>query len=378
MPAYKLFVPRLLLIAALCAGMPMMAEEIIPSEAGPLKLETITTGLKVPWSFSFLPDGTALVGERDAGRLHRLNVLDGSREPVTGLPPMLTDGAISSGLFDVRPHPDFGRNGWVYLVYGVGTPEACGLAVDRMTLDGNVLRDGVRLFTAAPLIDSKWHFGGRLAFANGYLFITTGDGFQHSQLAQDLGAHQGKVLRLHEDGRVPKDNPFVDRPGALPEIWSYGVRNPQAMAVHPVTEDVWIIEHGPQGGDEVNIIRAGNNYGWPVITYGEEYGGGPIGDGIQRKTGMEQPLYFWTPSIAPSGMTFYTGTAVPGWQGSIFTGALALKHINRLVLEGDRVMHEERLLQDKGWRVRFVEQGPDGKLYFGVDEGLVMRLGPAE
>jgi glucose/arabinose dehydrogenase len=378
MPANKLLVPRLLLLAALCAGLPAIGEEIIPSEAGPLKLETVTTGLKVPWAFSFLPDGTALVGERDVGRLHRLNVRDGSRVPVVGLPPMLTDGAISSGLFDVRPHPDFVSNHWVYLAYGVGTPEACGLAVDRMTLDGTVLRDGVRLFTASPQIEAKWHFGGRLVFSDGYLFVSTGDGYLHSQLAQDLGSHQGKVLRLHEDGRIPKDNPFVDRPGALPEIWSYGVRNPQGMAVHPVTGEVWIIEHGPQGGDEVNIVRAGNNYGWPVITHGEEYGGGPIGDGIQRHVGMEQPLYFWTPSIAPSGMAFYTGTAVPRWQGSIFTGALALKHINRIEIEGEWVLHEERLLEDKGWRVRFVVEGPKGRLYFGVDDGMIMRLSPAE
>lgn len=378
MPTCRLIVPGLLLITIMGAALPVLGEEIIPSEAGPLKLETVTTGLKVPWSFSFLPDGTALVGERDVGRLHRLNVHDGSRVTVTGTPPMFTDGSLSSGLFDVRPHPDFARNRWVYLAYGVGTPEACGLAVDRMTLDGTALKNGTRLFTASPKINAKWHFGGRLAFSDGYLFVTTGDGYQKPQLAQDLGVHQGKVLRLHEDGRIPKDNPFLDSPGALPEIWSYGVRNPQGMVVHPVTRDVWIIEHGPQGGDEINIIRPGNNYGWPVISYGEEYGGGPIGDGIQRKAGMEQPLYFWTPSIAPSGGTFYTGTAVPRWQGSLFTGALALEHINRLVLDGERVMHEERLLQDRGWRVRFVEQGPDGRLYFGVDDGMVMRLGPAD
>ncbi len=392
MLVYKLLVLRWLLLAALCAsplGMAteitpreadpaVMAPELIASEAGPLKLETVTTGLEVPWAFSFLPDGSALVGERDAGRLHRLNVRDGSRVPITGLPEMLADGAISSGLFDVRPHPDFARNHWVYLAYGVGTPSACGLAVDRMKLEGNALHEGVRLFTATPQLDGRWHFGGRLAFSGAYLFISTGDGYKHSALAQDLGVHMGKVLRLHHDGSIPKDNPFVATEGALPEIWSYGVRNPQGMAVHPVSGEIWINEHGPQGGDEINIVRAGINYGWPVITYGEEYGGGPIGEGIQRKTGMEPPLYYWTPSIAPSGMAFYSNAAMPRWRGNIFSGALALKHLNRLVIEGERVIHEERLLAEKGWRVRFVEAGPGGSIYFGVDDGMIMRLGPAD
>lgn len=391
MPACKLPATRWLLLASLGAApqaMPTemtpgeadplpMAGELVSSEAGPLMLETVTSGLKVPWAFSFLPDGSALVGERDAGRLHRLDVRDGSRVPVTGLPEMLTDGAISSGLFDVRPHPDFANNHWVYLAYGVGTADACSLAVDRMKLVGSELSEGVRLFTATPQLDAKWHFGGRLAFSGDYLFITTGDGFKHSSLAQDLGVHMGKVLRLHHDGSIPKDNPFLATAGALPEIWAYGVRNPQGMAVHPISGEIWINEHGPQGGDEINIVRAGINYGWPVISYGEEYGGGPIGEGIQRKAGMEQPLYYWTPSIAPSGMTFYNNAAIPQWRGNIFSGALALKHLNRLVIEDERVIHEERLLAEKGWRVRFVEEGPDGYLYFGVDDGMVMRLGPA-
>lgn len=349
----------------------------IVSQAETFKIEVVTEDMDIPWTMEFLPDGTALVGEREPGALYRLDVKTGQRTAISGLPDMLRDREISSGLFDVRVHPDFARNGWVYLAYGVGNKEGNGLAVDRFKLSDNVLTGGERLFETSPKVAGKWHFGGRMVFSGGYLFLTTGDGYDHSALAQKLDAHAGKILRLHDDGRVPDNNPFVGVAGALPEIWSYGVRNPQGMDVHPETGEIWANEHGPQGGDEINIVQAGRNYGWPVITYGEEYGGGPIGDGIVRKQGMEQPLYYWVPSIAPSGMEFYNGTAFPRWSGNLFVGAMAKTHINRLVIEGDRVMHEERLLVDKGWRVRFVEEGPDGYLYFGVDAGMIMRLVPA-
>ena len=332
----------------------------------------------MPWAMEFLPGGDALVGEIKAGRLQRLNLSTGILTPISGLPEMLLDSKISSGLFDIRIHPDFAQNDWVYIVYGTGSKEANGLIVERLKLEGNTFTISQKLLETKPRISGKYHFGGRLAFSDGYLFITTGDGYEHSHLSQDLSAHPGKVLRIHDNGDVPKDNPFVDVDGALPEIWSYGVRNPQGMAVHPESGKVWLNEHGPQGGDEINIVESGLNYGWPVISYGEQYGGGPIGEGITRKEGMEQPLYYWLPSIAPSGMEFYTGKAFPNWQGSLFNGALALKHINGLVLDGERVLHEERLLEDKGWRVRFIEQGPEGYLYFGVDEGMIMRLVPAK
>ena len=214
--------------------------------------------------------------------------------------------------------------------------------------------------------------------ADGYLYITTGDGYEFRDHAQQLDNSLGKVIRLHDDGRIPEDNPFVGREGTRPDIYAYGVRNPQGMARHPQTGAVWINEHGPQGGDEINIIQPGVNYGWPVITYGEEYGGGPIGDGISRHEGMAQPLWYWRPSIAPSGFAFYQGDAFPGWEGSVFSGALALQHLNRLVIEDGRVMHEERLLGDREWRVRLVELGPDGYLYLGVDQGMILRLVPAD
>lgn len=370
-----------LLVALIVAGVVVQAqdgESPTVSEAATFNIEVIAEDMDVPWTMEFLHDGTALVGEREPGKLHRLNVKTGERTEITGLPNMLRDREISSGLFDVRAHPDFAENNWLYLAYGIGTPEGNGLAIDRYKLSGTTLSGGERLFAATPMISGKWHFGGRMAFSNGYLFLTTGDGYDHSALAQRLDAHAGKILRLHDDGRVPDDNPFVGVDGALPEIWSYGVRNPQGFDVHPETGQVWANEHGPQGGDEVNIMRAGKNYGWPVITYGEEYGGGPIGDGITHKEGMEQPLHYWVPSIAPSGMEFYGGDVFQRWKGNLFVGALALTHINRLVIEEGRVIHEERLLADKGWRVRFIEEGPDGYLYFGVDDGMIMRLVPAE
>ena len=351
---------------------------IVVSEAAKFRIEVVAKDMDIPWVMEFLPDGTALVGEREPGKLYRLDVNTGVRTAIAGLPDILRNRKISSGLFDVRAHPDFADNDWVYLAYGTGNTVGNGLAIDRFKLSGIMLSDGERLFESTPKISGKWHFGGRMAFSGSYLFLTTGDGYDHSALAQQLDAHAGKILRLHDDGRVPDDNPFVGVEGALPEIWSYGVRNPQGLDVHPVTGEVWANEHGPQGGDEVNIMRAGLNYGWPVITYGEEYGGGPIGDGITHKQGMEQPQYYWVPSIAPSGMDFYRGDAFAGWKSSLFVGALALTHINRLVIDGDRVIHEERLLDDKGWRVRFIEEGPEGYLYFGVDDGMIMRLVPTK
>jgi glucose/arabinose dehydrogenase len=349
----------------------------IKSEAAVFRIEKVAEGIEVPWSMEFLPDGSALLTDRKQGHLQRLNVDTGKLTQISGLPKMFLQNKVGAGLFDARIDPDFVTNGWVYIVYATGTKETNGIVVERMTLKGNRLTQGQRLLESKPRLKGKYHFGGRLLYLDGYLFITTGDGYFHPQLAQDLKAHHGKVLRIHANGDIPDDNPFVDVDDALPEIWSYGIRSPQGLTIHPGTGKVWENEHGPQGGDEINIIGAGLNYGWPLITYGEEYGGGAIGDGITRKEGLQQPLYYWRPSIGPSGMEFYSGNAFPGWKNSLFVGSLPLKHLNRLVVDGERVLHEERLLQDKDWRIRFIEEGPDGFLYFGVDGGMVLRLVPA-
>lgn len=355
-----------------------IGETLISSEAATIALEVVASDLETPWALEFLPDGSALVGERDVGRLSRFDFTTGVKTPILGLPEMLRSKKISAGLFDVVPHPDFANNKLLYMVHATGTVEANGLAISRgMLKDGTVI-DNELLFETSSRISGKWHFGGRLVISGKHMYLSTGDGYNHAKLSQDLTSHAGKILRLNLNGKSAKGNPFEDKKGALPEIWSYGVRNPQAMTIHPTSGEIWEIEHGPQGGDEINIARSGKNYGWPVITYGEEYGGGPIGEGITHYQGMEQPLYYWLPSIAPSGATFYRGTAFPRWNGNLFVGALAGKHLNRLVIEDQRVIHEERLLSDKNWRVRFVKQGPDDSLYIGVDDGFIIRLRPGK
>ena len=296
------------LVAQDLASVEVDSQEPIVSEAATFRIETLADGFRVPWAIAFPNSEEILVGEREPGRLWRVNLATGAKVEITGLPDMLRNDAVSSGLFDVRLHPDYLNNGWIYLAYGIGEEDSNGLAVSRIRLKGDKVSESETLFSTKPLIAGKWHFGGRIGFSGRHLFITTGDGYDHSALSQDLSAHAGKILRINDDGSVPKDNPFVGREGALPEIWSYGVRNPQGMTIHPETGEPWFNEHGPQGGDEVNIARKGVNYGWPVITYGEEYGGGPIGDGITHKAGMAQPTYYWVPSIAQAVRRFTMAT----------------------------------------------------------------------
>jgi aldose sugar dehydrogenase len=321
---------------------------------------------------AFLPDGRLLVSERPTGRLSVADLGTGVTVPVQGVPAV--HGKEDGGLLDVVLHPRYRENGWIYFSYAIHTPEGNTTVVDRARLRGTRLVDRQRLFTAQPYIDNSNHFGSRLVLRDGYLYVSLGDR-ELRDLAQDLGTHHGKIVRLHDDGRVPNDNPFVRRAGARPEIWSYGHRNPQGLAVNPATGELWEHEHGPKGGDEVNVIHPGCNYGWPVITYGREYAGGQVGAGLTEQKGLEQPLYYYVPSIAPSGMEFYTGEAFPKWRGNLFIGAMALRHLNRLVIENGRVVREERLF-DRRWRVRVVRQGPDGLLYIGVDDGRILRLRP--
>ena len=337
------------------------------------RAEVVARGLTVPVSIAFLPDGRALVAERPVGRLSFVELRSGALTPIEGVPPVV--GEVDGGLLDVVAHPDFPRNGLIYFAYTEHTDSGNATVVERARLDGHRMVDRVRMLAVHPYIDNVNQFGARLVLDHGYLFIAIGDR-ELPALAQDLSSDAGKIVRLRDDGSVPADNPFVSVAGARPEIWSLGHRNPHGLAVDPRTGALWEHEHGPRGGDEINIIRAGRNYGWPVITYGIEYSGEPVGSGLTHHEGMEQPAYFYVPSIAPSGMAFYSGADFPRWRGNIFLGSLSYRHLNRVVLRGDRVVREERLLSDRGWRIREVRQGRDGFLYLGVESGLIVRLRP--
>jgi glucose/arabinose dehydrogenase len=368
----------LVLIIVFLFGTHAFAFEPVESERLAFCVEEVAGDMRIPSSLAFISETQVLVGDREPGILRLIDVMSGEVVEIEGVPEMLRSGPVSSGLFDVKLARDFQSSRQLFLVYGIGTPEANGLAVSRFELSGKSLIKPKELFRSTTLIAGKWHFGGRLAVGSAHLYLSTGDGYDHKDLAQDPFHYAGKILRFNLDGGIPTDNPFADGKKGLPEVWAIGVRNPQGMAIDTRTETVYINEHGPQGGDEINIIRGGQNYGWPVITYGEEYGGGPIGDGITHAAGMVQPMFYWTPSIAPSGLMYYQSGRFPQWQGNLFSGALAKTHLNRLVIEEGRVIHEERLLADRTWRVRVVEQSPAGDIYFGIDGGQLMRLTPPD
>ena len=326
---------------------------------------------------TFLPDGRFLVTER-AGRLRYVDKNGLDPKPITGLPRIAVAG--QGGLLDVALHPDFVNNHWVYFSYAGPGEDGSGTEVARGKLEGHELKEVRTLFRLNPKTYSGHHFGGRLVFdREGRLYITLGDRGDRPR-AQRLSDHAGSSIRLNDDGTVPTDNPFVNESGAKPEIFTYGNRNMQGAALNPWTGEVWTHEHGPQGGDEVNVMRAGVNYGWPVITYGVNYGSGTkIGEGTE-KPGMAQPLYYWVPSIAPSGMAFYDSGRFPQWRGNLFVGSLKFRLLVRLELDGEKVTHEERMLEGKLGRIRDVRAGPDGNLYLLTDEydGRLVRVSPAE
>src|SRR5882757_2483537 len=367
-----------------------MAQSAFDSERLRFRTDVVATGLKQPSAMVFLPDGRALLVERQKG-IDLLDVKSGSLTAVDGGPEALigTDTGVhdanrpatltgeDAGLHDIALHPDYAKNGWIYLSYSEGPRERSTTVVDRYHLRENKLVDRQRILTADAYSEDRFHYGGRMAFIDGYLYITVGDR-HHQDRAQELDNHAGKILRLRDDGSVPPDNPFVGRADAKPEIWTYGHRNPQGLFVHPETGELWEHEHGPLGGDELNIIHRGANYGWPVISYGWQYSGGPIGKGITTQEGMEQPLWVWTPGIAPSGMFFYTGTKFAPWRGNIFIGAMAGRNLTRLVIQDGRVVVEERLMNRQVGRTRLVAQSSDGFIYVGNDDGQLLRLRPSD
>jgi aldose sugar dehydrogenase len=354
------------------------AQDVVysPSSLGPLKVTTIIKNLANPWGVAFLPDGRILITERP-GRLRIFS--QGQISPaVTGTPAVYAQG--QGGLLDVAIDPNFAQNQLIYLSYAeAGTGGVAGTAVMRGKLNGNALENTQVIFRQLPKLSTGNHFGSRLVFdGSGYLFVTLGEN-NNRITAQYLDHHQGKIIRIWPDGTIPADNPFVGRANVKPEIWSYGHRNPQGAALNPWTGKLWMNEHGPMGGDEINIPLAGKNYGWPIITYGIDYNGQPIPEATGTSApGMEQPVHYWVPSIAPSGMAFYNTNKNSAWYGHLFVGGLAAQQLVRLEINGETVVKEERLLGELGNRVRAVKTGPDGGLYILTDSatGMLLKIDP--
>ena len=374
---------RLALALFTCIGAPLAAtaEDIVETARHRFSAEIFVDGLEVPWGMAFLPDGRLLLSER-AGHLRLVDRQGGLSAPLGGVPPVHAQG--QGGLMDLALHPDFATNGWVYLSYSEALENEAGDEVSFTTVArGQLTETGLErleIIYRAPLAHYSrrtHHYGCRLVFdAAGYLYFPIGDrGERHE--AQDTTTPNGKVHRLHDDGRIPADNPLVGQEGALASIWSYGHRNPQGLAFHPLDGTLWDAEHGPRGGDELNLIRPGRNYGWPTITYGINYSGTPITDKTHME-GMEQPALHWTPSIAVCGIDFYQGDRFPYWRHNLLVTALAQQHLRRVQIDGDRVIHQELIYRAPS-RVRDVETGPDGLIYLALeDPGRIVRLVPAD
>ena len=361
--------------AALAAPAVARAQQVLRSSKASYSLRMLTLDLEQPWGMAFLPDGRLLITERP-GRLRIFANGRLERAPVGGLPKVYARG--QGGLLDICLHPDFARNAQLYLTYSGEGEGGAATVLARAELRNNALVGVQRLFEALPRTSGGLHFGSRVVFDRaGLLYVTCGERYQ-MQRAQNLADLGGKVVRLRDDGSVPPDNPFVGREGARPEIFTWGHRNPQGMAMNPATGRIWVAEHGPRGGDELNLLKAGANYGWPRATHGIDYSGSTISPN-KSLPGMEDPVRVWVPSISPSGLAFYSGDRFPGWKGSVFTGALSDNALIRIELDGDRYLGEERLLVDLLPYIRDVRQGPDGLLYLvtHTDSGGLYRLEPA-
>lgn len=350
---------------------------IFETEAGTIRLDTVLSGLDVPWGMAFLPGGEMLVTER-GGTLYR--VKDGNKTIINGVPEVLAEG--QGGLLDVALHPDFINNKVIYLSYSLSKKEDNDVlsttAVTRAVLDGNMISDKKIIFEALPYSKTRHHYGSRLQFdKEGYLYISIGDRGNEKENPQSLERFPGKVHRIQDDGAIPKDNPFTSISGAVASIYTFGHRNIQGMTIHPETGHIWTNEHGPRGGDEINILRKASNYGWPVITYGINYNGTII-TSISEKEGLEQPLIYWLPSIAPSGFAFVSGDKYPGWEGDALVGSLRFKYLNRCKISEGKISHQEMLFKNIG-RVRDVRLAPDGYIYMAVEQpGIIFKVVPVK
>lgn len=334
--------------------------------------ETVVPDLNTPWGLVFLKDGSMLISEKTGELIH---FKDNKKTLIEGLSNIYVRG--QGGLLDLELHPNYEENGWIYIAYvsTEGEGEGGHTAIIRAKIEGNALVDKELIYKAGPNAKKPLHFGCRMEFDNeGYLYFSIGERNERDTNPQDVTLDGGKIYRLYDDGRIPEDNPFVDVPGAKKAIYSYGHRNPQGMALHPETGLIWTNEHGPQGGDEINIIHKGKNYGWPVISYGINYDGTVFTE-LTEKEGMEQPLFYWVPSIAPCGMTFLTSDIYPEWKGDLFVSAMKFRYLERLVIENDKVVKREKLIEGLG-RVRNVRQGPDGYLYVGVEGLGIVKIIP--
>ena len=348
--------------------------EVSTPENIPFSAELFIDELQIPWGMAFLPDGSMLITEK-SGKL--INFKGGIKTTISNVPAVYTRG--QGGLLDIVLHPDYSNNGWIYFTYASEEGEEKGghTALMRAKLKDKTLYDNELLYKAGPNTTKGQHFGSRIAFDNdGYLYFSIGERGARDINPQDITKDGGKIYRLYDDGRIPEDNPFVGIEGAKTAVYSYGHRNPQGLVKHPETGEIWDHEHGPKGGDEINIVEKGANYGWPVITYGINYSGTPITDKTEME-GMEQPIHYWVPSIAPSGMAFVTSDKYEGWKGSLLVGSLVFQYLERLSLDGTKVIGREKLLTDLG-RVRDVRQGPDGLVYIAIEGKGIYKLIPKD
>jgi len=351
---------------------------VFPSLDGNIVADRVLGEVSQPVAIEFLPDGKALVLQRDRGVITLADFKTGEKTDIEGLPKLVVFS--DAGVHDIELHPEYGKNGWIYVTYTEGEEVHSTVVLDRFRLKGAKAVDIERIFTADAYSEAAYHFAARIQFVDTDVYVAIGDR-QHPPTAQDKSNHAGTVVRLNDDGSVPGDNPFVEqeeegKPRPRPEIWSYGHRDPQGLFVHPETGELWLHEHGPRGGDELNLVKKGANYGWPIVSYGFQYDGGPIGMGIPWQEGMEMPAWVYVPSIAPSDLVIYQGDAFPAWKGNFLIGAMAGLHLNRLVLRDGEVIAEERLVQRLLGRIRSIAVDKQGLVYLGSDNGEVWRLRP--